>query len=458
MLAALALAVLSFALTQGAAVPALPPIATQFGISLSAATWALSGNLAVAGICLPLLGRLGDIHGRRPVLLFALALVVLGGIFAGTIDEFGIVLLGRVIQGAGGGVFSLCFGLAREVLPARERARGVGILASFTGIGGALGLPVGGALIDASSYQCLFLTTAALSALALLGVLACLPRAGARSPSRLDLPGMAALTAVVTFSVLALGRAGDSGWRDPLTLGLAGAAVVALAALAWAEHRAPAPFLDIRTARIVRVALTNLVTFLVGAGNFAVMVIVTEYAQAGGAGLGVSATRAGLLLVPGSLLMVGVGVVSGRVTRRLGHGLFLLGGTATTTAGLASLTVWHSTQPEVALGVLVAFAGVAAAQAAVSNLIIDAVPAARTGEASGLNGLFRVVGAATGAQLAVAALAGAGGSGFVTAPEITRTFGLFTILTMPAVAVAVWLVRRTAARRVDPLDGNITEW
>lgn len=441
-LAALTLAVLSFALTQGAAVPALPPIATEFDVSLSTATWALSGNLAAAGICLPLLGRLGDIRGRRPVLLIALALVVVGGILAGTVDDFAVVVAGRTIQGAGGGVFSLCFGLAREVLPARARARGVGILAASVGIGGALGLPAGGALVDVSSYPHLFLATAVLSALAFAGVLAFVPRAGSRNPSRLDLPGMAALAGVVTLSVLALGRVGESGWRDPLTLALAGTAVVVLAAFVWVERRAPAPLVDVRTAWLPRVALTNVATFLVGACNFAVMVIVTEYAQASGAGLGVSATRAGLLLVPGSLLMVGVAVLSGRITGRLGNRLFLVIGTAVTTAGLVLLTTLHSTQPAVVFGVVVAFAGVAAALAAVSNLIIDAVPAGQTGEATGLNGLFRIIGAATGAQVAVVALAGSGASGFVVGSAVTRAFALFTILAAPAVILALCLPRR----------------
>jgi MFS family permease len=433
--------VLSFALAQGMAVPAVPHIAADLHISLSAATWVLSGNLAMTAVCLPLIGRLGDMYGRRPTLLVALALVVVGGVLAGLAHDFGYVIAGRVIQGAGGGVFSLCYGLAREVLPPNARTRSVGVLAACVGIGGVMGLPFGGALIDVSSYQWLLLTTAFMAVVAFGAVLLLVPKAGLRSPARLDIPGVVALTAAVTLPLFALGRVGDSGWSDPVTLVLAVSAVVALAILVGVERRVQPPLVDVRTAWHPQVALTNAVTLVMGGANFAVMVLVTEFAQAAGDGLGVSATRAGLLLLPGSVVMIGVGVVCGWITRRIGNRLLLVGGCIVATAGLAFLAVLHATQVAVALGVMVVFSGVAASFAAVSNLIIDVVPLRQTSEATGVNGLFRIVGAAAGAQIAVMALVGSGLSGVVDPSAVTRAFGLFAILSAASVALALCLPR-----------------
>src|SRR6266508_5316626 len=255
-LPALLFTMLTFAVAQGMVVPALPAIAVRFDATEAEATWVLSVNLATTALSLPLVGRLGDEWGRRRVLLATLALLAAGGIVAALAPSLLWLVLGRAVQGIGGGVYPLCFGLAREFLPARIQARAIGLLSVSVGVGGAVGLPVGGVVVDLRSYRW-FLWGNAVAALC-----------------------------AFTYAALIVPAAPSVRPRG---------------------HWWMAPLIDLASLRSRQVLLTNLVTVLVGMGNFALMVAVTQIGQGNGGGLGMSATAAGLLLLPGSLVMIPAG-------------------------------------------------------------------------------------------------------------------------------------------------------
>ena len=120
--------ILAFAVAQGMVVPALTVIAVRFDATASDASWVLSVNLVTTALSLPVVGRLGDVLGRRRVLLPTLALLVLGGVVAAVAPSLGWLVVGRAVQGVGGGIYPLCFGLAHEYLPADGQARAMGLL------------------------------------------------------------------------------------------------------------------------------------------------------------------------------------------------------------------------------------------------------------------------------------------------------------------------------------------
>jgi MFS family permease len=399
--AALLCSTLAFAVTQGLAVPGIGAVAADFGVSVSMATWVLTANLAVTAVSISLIGRLGDMFGRQRLLLLTLSVVIVGGAVAAVAPSLGVMVAGRALQGVGGGVFALCFGLAREYLPLPARRRAIGMLGAAAGVGGAVGLPLGGLLMDMGGYRWLYWAGAAFCLVALLMVMAWVPQSGAVMPSRVDLPGALGLVVVVALPLVAVGRANTVGWADPRTVLAFVCAVLVLAVLVPIERRARPPLIDIASARSRQLAIPNVATAVMGAASFAVLVLVPQFALSPD-GPGASATVSGLLMLPASFGTLVAGSIAGRVTARYGSRTVLLLGTGVTTAGMALLAFMHTGLLALMVGSLVVYVGLGFALAAFANLVVDAVPLSRTGEFTGVNGLFRIAGSALGAQVAVA--------------------------------------------------------
>ena len=209
--------------------------------------------------------------------------------------------------------------------------------------------------------------------------------------------------------LLAISRANEWGWGDPRTLGLFAVGIVVLSFWVWLQRRTPEPLVDIEMLRQPTVAMTNVATVLVGFGMFGSFILIPQLAEAPtstGYGFGLDATGAGLLMVPGALVMLVAGPLSGVLGTRFGSRVPLALGAITTSFGLAMLALVHDTQAEIVVWNLVMSTGIGLAFAAMPNLIVEAVSAEETGQATGVNTLVRSVGASLGAQISAAVLAG----------------------------------------------------
>ena len=163
-----------------------------------------------------------------------------------------------------------------------------------------------------------------------------------------------------------------------------------------------APIIDITLARSRQLVVANTVSLLVGFGNFALMVQIPLMAQAHGAGLGVDAMTSGLLLLPGSLMLLPIGFIVGRVCAALGDRTVLVLGGALSTSGFLALAWWHDTQLAVVVGVVLVFSGIGFSFATSVNIVVQSAPASQTGEATGVNALLRIFGSAVGAPITIA--------------------------------------------------------
>ncbi|HET6657977.1 MAG TPA: MFS transporter, partial [Gaiellaceae bacterium] len=152
----LGVAALAFALAQTTLIPALPDLAVALGTDAAGVTWTLTAYLVAAAVCTPLVGRLGDIYGKRRLLVVTLVAFAAGSAIAAVSANLWIVVAGRVVQGIGGGIFPLCFAIIRDEFPRERVARGVGLMSAIAGIGGGLGLVLGGVLVDRASYHWIF--------------------------------------------------------------------------------------------------------------------------------------------------------------------------------------------------------------------------------------------------------------------------------------------------------------
>ena len=454
----LLLAALAYSLAQTAVVPAISDISRDLHVSTGAVAWVLSAYFISSAVLTPIMGRLGDMFGKRRMLVVCLAAYTAGSVVSATGANLSMIVAGRVLQGAGAGIFPLCFGLVRDRGPAHRVPARIGLLSATTGIGGGLGLPLGGMLVDHASYRWIFWTGALLGALCSLGALLLVPESPDRAGGRVDLRGAAVLTVGLVAPLLAISESDRWGWLDPRTLGLVAAGLAVLAGFLRMEQRIASPLIDVGTFRLLPVVLTNLTTLLVGFSMFGIFVLLPQLAQtpqSTGYGFGTSATHAGLLLTPGALIMLPSGPLAGLIGVRWGNRIALSLGGAAATVGLGVMTFAHGTQWQVVLTNLVLFIGIGLAFAAMPNAVIEAVPIHQTGEATGVNALIRAVGSSLGSQVTASILAGsiaAGGTGYPTDSAYTSAFALGAGFALLAALVALTIPRPAHRRRPSLAD------
>jgi EmrB/QacA subfamily drug resistance transporter len=441
----LAIGALAFALAQTTVIPALTAMQHAFGVSTSDITWMISGYFLAASIATPVLGRLGDMFGKERFLAVSLAAFALGSAVSAVSTDLPLMIVGRVLQGIGGGVFPLSFGIVRDEFPLAKIPTGIALLGATAGIGGAIGLPLGGLLVDQASYHWIFWMSAAMGAAATVTTLRYVPESPVRTPGKVDYAGAGILTLGLSALLIAVSKANDWGWTSDKTLGLFLIGLVIMAAFVLFEIRHDAPLINMRTLSRRPVLLTDIATMLVGFGLFGTFVLIPQIAQlpAGGdVGLGLNATEAGLLLAPGGLAMLFAAPIVGRVSERFGSKPPLAVGSVVAAISLLGLALAHDASGLIIVWGILLNVGIGCAFAALPNLVISAVEPHETGEATGVNMIFRNVGAALGGQVAASIIAGhvaAGGLPANTGFELA--FLMSTVVALLAGVVGILIPR-----------------
>jgi EmrB/QacA subfamily drug resistance transporter len=405
----LSIAALAFALAQTTLIPALGVLKDELHTDSSGVAWTLTGYLLAAAVFTPLFGRLGDMFGKRRLLVISLGFFAAGSIVAAIGTSLGVVVAGRVLQGVGGGIFPLCFGIIRDEFPRERVGQSIGLISATLGIGGGLGLIIGGLLVDHASYHDIFWLSAAMAALAAVAVQVWIHESPVRTPGKVDVRGAAVLGVGLVLPMVGIARANDWGWGSPKVLLLIVAGLAILAFWVTLQRRTAEPMADITTLRRPPVLMTNVATILVGFGMFGAYILIPQLAEAPkstGYGFGLSATAAGVLMLPSALAMLFVGPVSGILGARMGNKVPLALGGLVTSVGLILMGIWHGSEWEILVFNTIASVGIGLAYAAMPNLIVDAVPLHQTGQATGFNAVVRSVGSSLGSQVTAAILAG----------------------------------------------------
>lgn len=400
---------LAFVLAQTTVIPALGNLQHELGASASGIAWMITAYLLVASIATPIFGRLGDMFGKQRLLGIALALFAAGSLVCAVADSLAPMIVGRGLQGLGGGVFPLAYGIIRDEFPSERVPTGIALLGAIAAVGSGIGLPLGGILVDGPGYHWIFWVGAIMGALATITTYLFVPESPVRTPGRVDLTGAGILAAGLTALLIGISRGADWGWGSPLTLGLILAGLVVLVVFGLYERRTPEPLVNVRTLARRPLLTTNISTVLIGSAMISTFVLVPQLAQlpAGGdVGFGLSATEAGLLLVPGSLASLLVAPLVGRVGERHGSKPALLAGCLLAATALLGMTFAHDSVALVILWCTVMSAGIGAAFASIPNLVVAAVDQHETGEATGTNTVMRNIGSAVGAQVAGTVIAG----------------------------------------------------
>src|SRR5437588_12056466 len=407
-LAVLAFGGLSYACLQSLVVPALPQIQGSLHTSESAVGWVLTAFLLSASVATPIIGRLGDMYGKGRLLMIVLLMLALGTLISAVASSLWLMILGRVIQGAGGGIFPLAFSIIRDEFPNERVPGAIGLVSSLLGIGGGAGVVFAGVVTENLSYHWLFWFP-----LAAIVFTACLtwryiPESRVKTPARTTYRATVLMTAGISGVLLAITETSTWGWGSPKTLSLLALGVVLIVAWVREELRSREPLVDMRMMAIRGVWTTNAVAFLIGVGMYSSFILLPELVQepaSTGYGFGASVTTAGLFLLPATIAIVVVGQMAGILERRIGSRMSLIGGALFALASYALLVVDRSVQGEIYVAAGLLGIGIGLSFSAMANLIVQNVRQEQTGVATGMNAVTRTLGGAFGGQVAATLLA-----------------------------------------------------
>jgi len=391
------------ALTQTLVVPLIAELPAILNTSASNSSWVITATLLVGAVATPVVGRLGDMYGKRRMLLVCTVPLILGSVTCAMASSLVPMLVGRGLQGLGVGLIPLGISALRDLLPPERLHSSIALMSSSMGIGGALGLPVAAAVAQHANWRALFWAVALLSVIAAALIAIAVPEVprGGR-PARFDFVGAVGLGVALTCLLLAVSKGADWGWVSGTTLGLfAAAALVLLAWGAWELGR-PAPLIDLRIAARRPVLLTNAASVVVGFGMYAQSLIIPQLLQLPaetGYGLGRSMVAMGLWMAPAGVVMMAVSPIGGRLSSARGPKITLFVGCVIIALGYGSSMLLMGSAWGLMIVTCICSCGVGFAYGAMPALIMGAVPQSETASANAVNSLMRAMGTSISAAV-----------------------------------------------------------
>jgi EmrB/QacA subfamily drug resistance transporter len=456
-LGVLALGCGAFALLSTIVAPALPVLQHDLHASTSGAAWIFTSFLLATAVATPIAGRLGDMFGKKRVLVISLSALAAGSLLAAVVTSLPLLIAARTIQGLGGAIYPLSFGIIRDELPRERVASAIALVSSLLGIGGGLGIVLAGPILQHLSYHWLFWILLVLTSIAAVAAIVFIPESPIREPGRVDWLGGVLLSAWLVALLVAVSEGTTWHWQSAKTIGLF--VVSGLLAAAWvkAERRSRQPLVDMGMMRLSRVWTTNTAALLLGFGQYGALILIPEFVQAPastGYGYGASVTQAGLFLVPMTIASMITSPISGRLSNLVGSKVPLVLGSLASTVAFVVLAVAGS-RWEIYLASAMVGIGVGFAFAALANLIVEAVPHGQTGVATGMNTIVRTIGGAIGAVVAASVLSAhvlAGGEPTKGGYTITFSICAAVLLVGVLASLAVPGRGRRQARSIELVD------
>jgi MFS family permease len=404
----LAVAGISYSLLQSMVAPALPALKRDLNTSESGAAWVLTAFLLSASVATPLIGRVGDIYGKKRTLVAVLVALSIGTLMSAVATTLPLMIAGRVVQGAAGGIFPLAFGIIRDEFPRERVASALGLISASLGVGAGVGVVLAGVVVERLDYHWIFwlplipiVGSAVASALLI-------PESPVKAAARIPWQPAVLLSAGLATVLIAISQTSTWGWGSTRTIGLLVAGLVLLAIWVLVETRIREPLVDMRVMARRGVWTTNLTGFTLGIGmygSFIVIPLLVELPKSTGFGFGASITGAGLFLLPMTVMLLVASLGAGRIERRVGSKPALVAGAICALLSYVLFALAHSHVSEILIGGALLGTAVGLSFAAMANLIVNAVPQDQVGVATGVNTIVRTVGGALGAQICASIIA-----------------------------------------------------
>jgi EmrB/QacA subfamily drug resistance transporter len=448
----LAAAAAAFSMLQSLVSPVLSTIQLDLHTGQGTVTWVLTAWLLSASVATPLMGRIGDLIGKERTLLVALTAIALGCLVAALAPNIGVLIAARVIQGLGGAVFPVSFGIIRDEFPPERVPSVVGVLSAVIAGGGGLGIVLAGPIVETLGWRWLFWIPMTIVAVTAVLTRRHVPESPVRSPGRVDVLAAVLLSGWLVALLVPLSEASSWGWGSPAVLTLFALAVVLLLAWVRVELRSRSPLIDMRMMRLPAIWTANLVALLFGACMFSVYGFLPEFLQtpkAAGYGFGASVTGAGLLMLPMLVTMAVSGSLSGPLTPVLGAKAQLVWGSVCGVVACAGFAAYHDHKWQLGVASAIFGLGLGLAYASMTSLVVRNVPAWQTGVASGMNANIRNVGGSIGTAVVSSVITGHPRPDGLP-HESAFTHGFLLLALTAALTVAVALLIPSGHRVTSP--------
>lgn len=389
---------------------ALPAIGEQMSISIDIAGWVVSAYLLAVTVLLLVAGRVGDLVGHRSVYLAGFGLFGLSSLACGLSGGFPALVALRLAQGAGGAmIMATAPALLTTTFPDTQRGRALGMLATATYTGLAVGPLLGGWILGTLGWRWIFFLNIPVTlAIVTMGI-AFLPARSERETPPYDWVGTVTLLAGMPLALLAISQGGRWGWGSAPTLGCAASGALLLAAFTWNEWRSRSPLLALGLFRsriftgAVLSALANYVAL------FVPIILLPYYLMEA---LGIEPMRAGLVLSAQPLVMAVVASPSGRLSDRIGSRGLATAGMLVLAAGLAGMSLVgpHTDHLVIALWLAVMGLGTGIFISPNSSALMGSAPRTQQGVAGGVLAVARNLGMMIGVACATTVFHAAGGT------------------------------------------------
>ncbi len=453
-LAVLSIAALAYAVLSSAVIPALPTIRTNLHASETGVTWLLTGFLLSASVGTAIIGKLGDMYGKKRLLVWTLLILTAGTLLAALAGSLTVLIVARIIQGVAGGIFPLSFSIARDEFPPDRVAGSIGLMSAILGVGGGFGLLLGGLIDEHLSWHWLFWFPLIAMIAAIIGTWRYIPESQLRTPGKVNWLAAALLTVGMSSLLIGIAQTTAWGWTGPATLALLIGGLLVCGLWIGVEVRSANPLIDMTMMAVHAVWTTNLAAFLVGGGLYAWFLLLPQFAQlpaSTGFGYGASVVVAGLYLLPCAIGMGVLGSVAGRVERRFTSRRALIAGAAISAVASGWLAVASAHPYDMLISSTLLGIGIGLAFAALGNLIVQAVPPSQTGAASGMNTVLRTLDGAVGGQIAATFVVGSTVHGLPELTGFTKTFVMGAVfLAGSAIAGVLIPARKLRVSLVQP--------
>jgi EmrB/QacA subfamily drug resistance transporter len=444
-LAILTFAGLAYALQQTMVIPALVALQHDLGTTTTWVTWVLTVFLLVASVATPILGKLGDQYGKERLLTITLTIFLAGCIGAALAWNIWSLIAFRAVQGVGGAVFPLAFAIIRDEFPREKVGVAIGLISAVFGVGGGLGIVLSGLIVDHASWRWLFIVGSIPTAIAVVLVHRFVPESPIKTESKVDFLGATLMSLGLIALLVALTEGETWGWTSVRTLGLGAVSAAFLVAWGVAELHVDEPMVDMRMLARREVLFTNITALISGFAMFGSFVLVPNFVESIDSvvhyGFGASATRAGLYLLPSSVLLLFAGPVAGLIGRRIGSKWPLAIGLAVVAVAAGMLAFWNDRPWQVLAAMPLLGVGVGFAFASMATLITEAVRPTETGVATGMNTVMRTVGGVIGGQVGAALLSAytVAGTGLPSVKGFEIAFAASAVAALIGAGVAVFV-------------------
>jgi MFS family permease len=390
-------------------VPALPYIAENLMVSSSDLAWVLTAYTLAGAISIPIIGKMGEMWGRKRMLLVIMAIYIVGLIGAAISWDLLSLVLFRTLQGVGMAAVPLLMGMAKDVLPLRMVPIGIGLISAMVGVGAALGFVLGGLLISIMGWKDSFWVVLPVVAFVIGIVYRSVPDVQIKRPARMDLAGAVLLGSGLLSLLLALSRGSIWGWTSTLTVGLIIGSIAFFIAFIVRERNYDEPIirLDLLKNRNITVAYISML--FIGMVMFMLYQTLPYFLEmpqdVGGFGI-TNHVIIGLFILPYAVMQLIFSPVGGKYGQKIGHGKILMAGLVISAIGLLLLSLIRGSEVGVLFAMAVFGIGIGLAMVGNTNMISNACSKENFGSATAVLTMILMIGMSAGPVIASIVIGG----------------------------------------------------